>query len=77
MAVQAVKVLCEYADPASPHYVETTNGRALRKVVGYERHRDAGGTNVVHLRVPQDVWLCEQCFNRLRRGVAPGQAALV
>jgi hypothetical protein len=49
---------------------------SFRKVTGWERHRDAGGTNALALREPTDEWACWACVDRQRHGVAPMQQVI-
>jgi hypothetical protein len=41
---------------------------AYRRVTGWERKRDGGGTNALRLRHPHDAWACSQCINTLAAG---------
>ncbi len=49
---------------------------AFRKVIGYERHRDQGGTNAVRLRQVTDEWACPSCVDKEAMGVSAHQQAL-
>lgn len=49
----------------------------FRKVVGWEKPRAEGGTNMIALRQPQDVYACWSCIDRLRKGLDPLQESLV
>lgn len=46
------------------------------KVEGWEKKRDAGGTNHVALRTPLDEFMCPTCMDKLRNGLAAGQLVL-
>ncbi len=46
------------------------------KVEGWEKKRDAGGTNHVALRIPLGVFMCVGCMDKLRSGVAASQLSL-
>jgi hypothetical protein len=59
-------------------------GRAVRpkenpwtEVVGFERKREAGGTNHVALRKRTGVLICPQCMVRLQAGLDAGQLGLL
>ena len=41
------------------------------KVEGWEKKRDAGGTNHVALRKPLGVFMCAGCMDLLRAGLDP------
>lgn len=51
--------------------------RDYRKVVGFERHRQQGGTNALRLRQPQDEWACRWCVERQAKGLAVGQGTML
>lgn len=40
-----------------------------RRVVGFERHRDAGGTNALRLRQPLEEFACYSCVDRAANGL--------
>jgi hypothetical protein len=49
-----------------------------RKVEGYAKPRNEGGTNALALRkVFPDHWAHASCVEKAKRGIAPGQASLV
>lgn len=50
---------------------------AYRRIGGWEREREQGGTNHVVLREPKDEWACIHCINKLQSGVAVGQETLL
>lgn len=50
---------------------------AYRKVVGWERKRDQGGTNAIRLRVPQPEFACEFCINKETKGINARQGSLL
>ena len=56
--------------------VDPNSRRTWRKVEGFERHRDAGGTNAIALRHQLDVWACDPCISKQKTGLAPGQGTL-
>lgn len=62
-------ILCDLCknpdDPINP------NGRVYRRVTGWERQRDAGGTNALALRQPQDVYAHVKCVDQAKRGIDP------
>jgi len=55
---------------------EEIRGVVWQKEVGWERHREAGGTNHVALRRTLDEYLCDSCMYRERHGVSAGQTSL-
>jgi hypothetical protein len=48
-------------------------------IVGWEKRRSGGGTNAIALRetAKPDRWACEDCINKLKRGVTPEQGSLL
>lgn len=42
-----------------------------QKVSGWERWREAGGTNALALREPKQEFACQRCIDALKRGVDP------
>jgi len=53
-------------------------GRGVyRRVRGWERKRDQGGANVIHLREELDEFACSSCVDRLKRGIPARQGALL
>jgi hypothetical protein len=46
---------------------QITPSRDYRKVEGFERKRDGGGTNAIRLRVVKDEWACMHCIDRQTR----------
>jgi hypothetical protein len=51
--------------------------RCWRKVSGWEKHREQGGTNALALREVEDLWMHNSCMLLAKRGIAPGQGTLV
>ena len=47
------------------------------KVTGWEHKRDAGGTNHLALRRPQNEFMCDECMEKLRNGLSPQQGSLL
>lgn len=47
-----------------------------RKVVGWERHRNQGGTNALRCREPLDEYACTRCVDRSALGISPNQTAM-
>jgi len=50
---------------------------AYRKVVGFEKQRDQGGTNALALRRPLNEWACNTCVDKQKSGVDPRQEELL
>jgi hypothetical protein len=46
-----------------------------RKVTGWERHRQQGGTNALRLREQHEEVACMHCIEREARGVSAQQGA--
>jgi hypothetical protein len=44
---------------------------------GYEQPRTQGGQNVVHAKQLYQEWACEECVDRVKRGLDPGQGTLM
>lgn len=38
-------------------------------VVGYEQRRKAGGTNAIALRANREIFLCDNCMRRRKKGL--------
>lgn len=57
--------------------VDPDQPTVYRKVVGWERKRDQGGTNAIRLRVPQPEFACQFCIDKESRGVSASQGALI
>ena len=51
--------------------------RDYRKVTGWERRRDQGGTNAIRLREPTNEWACMACINLQAKGPGLAQTALI
>jgi hypothetical protein len=49
---------------------------AWRKVIGFERQRQEGGTNALALRRPLDEYACNFCVDKQKAGVDPSQETL-
>ncbi len=47
------------------------------EVVGWERHRNQGGTNHLALRKPTGRAMCKRCMMKLQAGLDPGQLSIV
>ena len=47
------------------------------QVIGWEKKREAGGTNHVALRRPQNLFMCDDCMTKLQQGVSPDQQTLL
>lgn len=45
-------------------------------VHGWEKKRDAGGTNAISLRRPQNTFMCDGCMTKARAGLDPAQQDL-
>ena len=56
--------------------VDTDRPGAFRRVTGWEKNRDQGGTNAVALRQPHDDWACAPCIDLAVKGLL-GQASLI
>lgn len=50
--------------------------RDYRKVEGFERRRNQGGTNALRLRQPKSEWACTSCIDKESRGVSARQEGL-
>lgn len=48
----------------------------FQRVIGWEQWRDAGGTNALALREPQDEWACQRCIDERRKGLANQESLL-
>jgi hypothetical protein len=48
-----------------------------QKVIGWEKKRDAGGTNHIALREPQPEVMCAGCMQLMLDGLDPGQQSLI
>jgi hypothetical protein len=57
--------------------IDTNSRLVFRKVTGWEQKRSQGGANVIHLREEIDVWACDTCINRRKRGIDPAQGSFV
>lgn len=56
---------------------EVDPDRDYQYAIGWVKRRDAGGTNALALRTLREKYACQQCVNRLKRGVSPQQARLI
>lgn len=72
--MSAVRVDCSFCDrnDLDPE-AETTH----RQVIGWEHPRKQGGTNALSLRQPQEVFCCNPCMEKMRRGLSPDQQPLL
>lgn len=50
----------------------TTMSSAYNRVIGWERKREAGGTNALALREPQPEWAHSWCID-MQKAQIPGQ----
>jgi len=66
--------LCNYCSEPIP--VEQLD-RCWRKVTGWEKHRDQGGTNALALPVRHDIWMHAACMPLAKRGIPHGQGTLL
>lgn len=48
-----------------------------RRVIGWERSRSQGGTNALRLRKQLEQWACRWCIEKMVKGIAVGQEALM
>jgi len=48
-----------------------------RRVIGWTRYRKGGGANQITLPEVQDVFACDVCVEKRKRGISPGQASLI
>jgi hypothetical protein len=48
-----------------------------QQVLGWEKKREAGGTNHVALRKPIERFMCAGCMTLKQSGIHPGQTSLV
>lgn len=54
----------------------TRQAHAYRRVSGYIRQRGAGGPNQITAPKPTGEVACDDCVDKLKRGLDPGQMAL-
>lgn len=67
---RADAIVCEFCgDP-----LEAGHWGTFRYVGGWEKSREAGGTNALSLREPQDRYACAACIDALRNGRLPGSS---
>lgn len=60
-----VNVLCMYC------LREIEPSRAYRRVIGWERRREGGGTNALRGRRPTNDFACTRCIDRIVLGLPP------
>ena len=56
--------------------VDPTDVNVWQRVTGWERKRDAGGTNAIALRTPVQEFMCATCMVAAKRGLV-GQEAML
>jgi len=57
--------------------IDPESRMTYRKVIGWERPREGGGTNALTLREPTEVFACWICIEKLRLGIPVEQQALI
>lgn len=71
-AVERNEIRCTF-DPE--HRIDPD--RDYRRVIGWEKRRDQGGTNALRGREPLGEWACIFCVEKLAKGLTPGQHSLL
>ena len=57
--------------------IDPESRMTYRKVIGWERPREGGGTNALTLREPTQVFACSSCIEKLKLGIPIGQPTLI
>ena len=57
--------------------VDPANPSVHRRVIGWEKSRDQGGTNAVRLRVPLNEFACGACVDLESKGISSKQRSLM
>lgn len=65
-----MEIRCQHCQEAiPPDQLE----RCWRRVSGWEKHREKGGTNALALREVHDLWMHASCMVLAKRGIPAGQ----
>lgn len=57
--------------------IDDRNETPWLEVIGWERHRDQGGTNHIADRQQTGRARCFGCMNKIQKGLSPGQTVLL